>query len=263
MYSTWVGLGENITAAQAEMQSVLANRREAEAMRAEAQELLEQAEAAWDEAGRLGNVARKAIERGFTLNLPGFAARLRMVDDIEQARITQAHLRRTTNNEAWEEADRARQKATTELLKALTGIAAAASQVERELRETTNLSAVAESLLESASEDLKSARGLGGELAHLGREAFSLLAVSEVSADASRDETPAPVPITGQSETQPVETSPVVQAHTCSPRAAVPSCCWRWSRGSRPSPSHAGNSPRTGAHGRAAGSPKYGRRRRW
>ena len=263
MYSTWVGLGENITAAQAEMQSVLANRREAEAMRAEAQELLEQAEAAWDEAGRLGNVARKAIERGFTLNLPGFAARLRMVDDIEQARITQAHLRRTTNNEAWEEADRARQKATTELLKALTGIAAAASQVERELRETTNLSAVAESLLESASEDLKSARGLGGELAHLGREAFSLLAVSEVSADASRDETPAPVPITGQSETQPVETSPVVQPTRAAPEPQYPVAAGGGVEAQDLPQATQGTHPRTGAHGRAAGSPKYGRRRRW
>ena len=208
MYNTWVELGETMTAAREEMQTLLANRRKAEALRAEAQEVLEQSEAAWDEAGRLGDVARKAIERGFTLNLPGFAARLRMADDIEQARITQAQLRRSTTNEAWEEADRARQKATTELLKALTAIAAAASQVERELRETANLSAVAESLHSSASEDLKSARGIDGELAVLGREAFSLLAVSDVSVEARGDETPTPVSITGELETQPVETRP-------------------------------------------------------
>ena len=206
MYSTWVELGETIDAARAEMESLLANRRTAEAMRAEAQTVLEQAEAAWGEAGRLGDVARKAIERGFTVNLPGFAARLRMVDEIEQARMTQTLLRRSTNNEAWEEADRARQKATNELLKALTGIAAAASQAERELRETANLPAVAESLRDSAIEDLKCVRSIGDELAHLGQEAFSLLAISDVSVDSSRDEAPTPAPITGQLETQAVET---------------------------------------------------------
>ena len=87
------------------MKFLLSNRRQAEALRAEAQEVLEQAEATWEEAGHLGEVARKAIERGFTVNLPGFAARLRMVDEIEQARITQAQLRRNSNLEAWEEAD--------------------------------------------------------------------------------------------------------------------------------------------------------------
>ena len=110
MYNTWVELGETISAAQAEMQTLLANRRTSETLRTEAQDVLKQAEAAWDKAGRQGDAARKAIERGFTVELPGFAARLRMIDEIEQARITQAQLRRSTTNEAWEEADRARQK---------------------------------------------------------------------------------------------------------------------------------------------------------
>ena len=205
MYTTWVELGETISAAQAEMDTLLPNRRKAESLRSEAQELLEQAETAWDEAGHLGDVARKAIERGFTVKLPGFGARLRMIDEIEQARITQAQLRRSANNEAWEEADRARQKATTELLKALTAIAAASSQVERKLRETANLPGVAEALHSSAIEDLVCVRGIGDELAHLRREAFSLLAINDVSVEASRDETPLPVPIPGQLEPQPVD----------------------------------------------------------
>ena len=217
MYNTWVELGETNSAAQAEMQALLDNRRKAEAMRADAQDMLEQAESAWDEAGHLGDVARKAIERGFTVNLPGFATRLRMVDEIEQARITQAQLRRSTNKEAWEEADRARHEATTDLLKAMTAIAAAASQAERELRETANLPGVAESLRNSAMEDLKCVRSIGDELAHLGREAFSLLAISDVSVEADGSDTPAPVPITGLSETQPVETA--TEAH---PTEAVP-----------------------------------------
>ena len=212
MYNTWVELGETISAAQAEMQTLLANRRKSEAVRAEAQDLLDQAEAAWDEAGRQGNAARKAIERGFTVNLPGFAARLRMVDEIEKARLTQTQLRRSTNNEAWEEADRARQKATTELLKALAAIGFAASQSERELREADNLPTIAETLLDSAVEDLRAARSIGDELAHLGREAFSLLAGNDVSVQASGNKPPTPLPITGQSETHPAETGPATNA---------------------------------------------------
>ena len=174
--------------------------------------MMEQAEAAWDEAGRLGVVARNAIERGFTVNLPGFAARLRMVDEIEQARMTQAQLRRSNNLEAWEEADRAKQKATTELLKALAAIAVATSQAERELRETANLPALAGALRDSANEDLECARDIGEELAQLGREAFSLLAVSDATVEASADEKPIPVPITGQSETPPVQSVPATHA---------------------------------------------------
>ena len=212
MYNTWVELGETISAAQAEMQTLLTNRRRSETLRAEAQDVLEQAETAWDEAGRQGDAARKAIERGFTVKLPGFAARLRMIDEIEQARITQAQLRRKTTNEGWEEADRARQKATTELLKALAAIAFAASQAERELRETDNLPAIAEELRDSAIEDMKAARSIGDELAHLGREAFSLLAVNDVSAESPREEAAGPASITGQSETYPVATGPAAEA---------------------------------------------------
>ena len=194
------------------MQSLLANRRKSEAIRAEAQDVLEQAEAAWDEAGRQGDAARKAIERGFTVKLPGFAARLRWIDEIEQARITQAQLRRSTTNEAWDEADRARQKATTALLKALAAIALAASQAERELRETDNLPAMAEELRDSAIEDMKAARSIGDELAQLGREAFSLLASNDVSMESSREAAAAPVSIAAQSETHPVQTSPAAAA---------------------------------------------------
>ena len=103
----------------------------------------------------------------------------------------------------------------------MTAIAAAASQAERELRETTNLPAVAGSLHDLAIEDLKCARGIGDELAKLGREAFSLLAISDVSVEASDDEPPTPVPITGQSEAQPVEPSSATPAVLEPPEAVA------------------------------------------
>ena len=79
----------------------------------------------------------------------------------------------------------------------MAAIAFAASQAERELRETNNLPALAGELRDSAIEDMKAARSIGDELAHLGREAFSLLAVNDVSVESSWQETAAPAPITG------------------------------------------------------------------
>lgn len=103
MYNTWVGLEETISVAQAEMQSVLAKRRDSESMRDEAQKALEQ-------AGRLTEAAKRAFERGFTYNQPAFTARLRTIKEVDEARRAQAQLRRESNAEVWEEADRARQK---------------------------------------------------------------------------------------------------------------------------------------------------------
>ena len=142
MYDTWVDLEGSIGATRSDLDSLLSRRKNTEALRTSAQEVLEQAEAAWDEAGRLGEAARRAFEQGFTANLPGFANRLRAIKEIYEARKAQAQLRRATNLEAWEEADRARHRATAELLKALTSIATASAQVDREVREVNNLPAV-------------------------------------------------------------------------------------------------------------------------
>lgn len=139
MYNTWVGLEETISVAQAEMQNVLAKRRDSESMRNEAQKALEQADSAWEEAGRLTEAAKRAFERGFTYNQPAFTASLRTIKEVDEARRAQAQLRRESNADVWEEADRARQKATSELLKALTSIASAVTQVSRELTEAGNL----------------------------------------------------------------------------------------------------------------------------
>ena len=181
MYETWVALEDTIGAAQRELQSLLANRKNTEVMRSNARELLADAEAAWREAGRLGEAAKQAFERGFTVNLPGFATRLRMIKEIEEARLTQVQLTRANNMDAWEEADRARQKATTELLKALTAIDSAGAQVNRALREAENLPATAESLRNSALEDLRCARVIRDELYLLSHDAYSLLAATDLS----------------------------------------------------------------------------------
>ena len=202
MYGTWVELEDTIEAAQAELQALLINRKNSEAMRVEAEQLMEQAEAAWEEARRLGEAARKAFEQGFTVNLPGFTNRLRMIKEIDDARATSSKLRRTANGEAWEEANRSRQRATEELLKALTSVAVAASQVNRELREAGNLPKAAESLLTSALEDLRCAQVVGDEMADLGREAFGLLSANQVTGEVVSQETLGPQALSSPSELQ-------------------------------------------------------------
>ena len=199
MYNTWVGLEETISVAQAEMQSVLAKRRDSESMRNEAQKALEQADSAWEEAGRLTESAKRAFERGFSFNPPALAARLRTIKEVDEARRAQAQLRRASNAEIWEEADRARQKATAELLKALTSIASAVTQVSRELTEAGNLPIMAESLRNSALEDLHCAQAIGDELALLGREALDQLESDQISGHARLENRLAFEPATNES----------------------------------------------------------------
>jgi len=204
MYDTWVELDETIGTAQTELRALLASRKNAEAMRRKAQDVLDQADAAWEEAGRLGDAAWTAFGRGFTASLPGVASRLRMIKEVDEARKAQAQLRLAGNTEAWEEADRTRQKATAELLKALTAVAAAAAQVDRELRETGNLPAAAGSLRNSALEDLRCAQAIGEELALLGREALEQLAAGQMPGEGR----PTPESIAGQFETRQVSAHP-------------------------------------------------------
>ncbi len=169
MYKAWVELGDTMGAARDGMQTMLANRHRAAASREEARETLNQAEAAWEEARRLGEVTWRAFGQGFTASPPGITERLRTIKEIDEARRAQADLRQASVEAAWEEADGAKQKATSGLLKAIASLAAAAVQVEREMRESGNLSSVAESLRNFALEDLRSAQAIGNELALLGQ----------------------------------------------------------------------------------------------
>ena len=188
MYNTWVELDETISLAQSELQELLANRKNSESLRSQAHEILGQADAAWQEAQLLSEAAWRAFGKGFTADLPGFESRLRMIREVGEARKAQAHLHRETNIDAWEEADRSRQKATADLLKALTAVASAASQVSRELREAGSLPVAAEALRRSALDDLSCAQAVGEELALLGQEALSQLGSSRIAEEAHQAE---------------------------------------------------------------------------
>ena len=136
--------------------------------------MLEQAETEWEEAGRLLDVARRACERGVTLNLPGFATRLRLIKEIQERR-------KNTSDNAWEEADHARHRATAEWDKARAEMETAALQAKRELTEAQHLPTIAGSLIGSALEDVNRARAINEDMARLGRESFSLLGATNIS----------------------------------------------------------------------------------
>jgi hypothetical protein len=132
----------------------------------------------------VGELTWRAFDRGFTASPPGITERLRTIKEVDEARRAQADLRRASKEAVWEEADMARQKATAGLLKAIAALASAAAHVEREMRESGNLSSVAESLRNSALEDLRSAQAIGNELALLGQ-----MALDQLREDPTREET--------------------------------------------------------------------------
>jgi hypothetical protein len=190
-----VELEPNFVVARGQLQSIMADRNSADELRREARQVLEQAEVEWEEAGRLLDVARSACERGVALSLPGSATRLRMINEIQDRRRTQAQLRTGTIDGAWEEADHARHRATAEWDKARTGLETAALQAVRELAEAQHLPTIAESLISSALEDVNRARAINEDLVRLGRESFSLLGASNISEEARPENMLMPEPI--------------------------------------------------------------------
>ena len=89
-------------------------------------------------------------------------------------------LQRATHQEAWQEADRTRQRATNELLKVLSTLNTAMAQADRELKEATNLPALAASLRLSSEEELRCAQAIRNELVLLGQEALHELDVPQM-----------------------------------------------------------------------------------
>ena len=88
---------------------------------------------------------------------------------------THTALQRATHSESWQEADRPRQRATTELLKALAVLNTAMAHAQRELKEAANLPAVADALIQSAQEELRCAQAIRSELLLSGKEALNEL----------------------------------------------------------------------------------------
>ena len=180
LYEAWVELEERVRQAQNELQAILATREEAAILRKKAQEVLNEGEAIRAEAQRISEAAWKAFDRGFAVNTKGLPNRWETVREIDQAMKSYSALQRATHQEAWQEADRTRQRATNELLKVLSTLNTAMAQADRELKEATNLPALAASLRLSSEEELRCAQAIRNELVLLGQEALHELDVPQM-----------------------------------------------------------------------------------
>jgi hypothetical protein len=180
LYETWVELDQRVKQAQNELQAILTTREEAAILRRRAQQRLDEGEDIRAEAQRISDTAWKAFERGFAVNAKGLPNRWTTVREIDEAMRTYTALQRATHSESWHEAERTRQRATTELLKALTSLNTALAHADRELKEATNLPSVADALKQSAQEELRCAQAIRNELLVLGQEALSELHAPQV-----------------------------------------------------------------------------------
>ena len=161
--------------AQNELQAILATREEAAILRGRAQKQLDEGEAIRADAQRISESAWRAFDRGFAVSAKGLPNRWTTVREIDEAMRTYTALQRATHSESWQEADRTRQRATTELLKALAVLNTAVAQAQRELKEAANLPSVADALMQSAQEELRCAQAIRSKLLLLGQEALNEL----------------------------------------------------------------------------------------
>jgi hypothetical protein len=136
---------------------------------------LDEGESIRADAARISESAWRAFDRGFAVSAKGLPNRWTTVREIDEAMRTHTALQRSTHSESWQEADRTRQRATTELLKALAVLNTAMAQAQRELKEAANLPAVADALMQSAQEELRCAQAIRSELLLLGKEALNEL----------------------------------------------------------------------------------------
>ena len=190
MYKSWVELESSVIRAHDDLRAILANRERAAILRREAEQVLLEGEAVREEARRIGESAWLAFDRGFAVNPRALASQSARLKEVEDAMKTQAALQRASHRETWDESDKTRQKATADLLKVLMALRTAVVQVEREVHEAANLPAVADSLRDSAREELRGAEAIRNELAFLGQEALYLLGAEPSKGERPPDSLP-------------------------------------------------------------------------
>ena len=171
----WTSLDERIKRARGGLEALLAIREEAQSLRTRAQEISDWTEAVREEAQRIRLTARRALERLAAVNPSHFAPRVAALRELDEARKTQSSLLTAARTDAWVEADRARIRASSGLLKTLGALSTGKTWVERELEEGNNVLAAAESLPESTQDELKGAQASMKELLFDGPEGQELL----------------------------------------------------------------------------------------
>ena len=168
-----------------ELKGAQSIRSEAAAIRTRAQTVLDEMEAVHEDAERVVARTRSIFSKAAALNPEAQSSIASTIRTLEEAIRTERHLRQLTRQQAEEEAEWARKRATDAILSALSAVRKATNHVNRELGESKRVAATAESLKNSCLEDLKRARAILAQAESLmKREARKLL--EQPSAEVTR-----------------------------------------------------------------------------
>ena len=162
--------------AREQLRTIQSVRSEVAAIRTRARQVMDEAETFQEEAERVMAQARNTFAKALALNPEALKSMGVTITTLEEAVRTRRRLRHVTRQQAEEEAEGSRQRATDAVLNAVGTVHSAGSHVSRELEESQRIAATAESLNESSQEDLKHVRSIMSVAeTHMRQEARRLL----------------------------------------------------------------------------------------
>ena len=161
---SWFKSEERTRKARDELQTLLEGRDKAAELRETAGQVFDDGRAISEEASRVRDTLLRALDWKTAAGPREYATWAAAVRRLDEVSRSHAVLRRSSQQEAWEEARRTMLKASRELLKALNAVSVVRGQVERELKEARNLLTVSESALGLAHDELNSARAVAEKL---------------------------------------------------------------------------------------------------
>ena len=174
--AAWSEIDRTTGEASEELKMVQKARADANSIRARAQHLLDEAEAIQEEAQRVMARGRDSLAKAVSLNPRALRSVANTATALSEAMRTEWHLRRGIRQQAEEEADWAKQRATDAVLDSLAAVRKVSNCVSRELEEARRTAATGESLKESSQHDLRRANVMTAEAESLmRREAQRLL----------------------------------------------------------------------------------------
>ncbi len=158
--AAWSEIDRTTGEASEELKTVQKARADANSIRARAQHLLDEAEAIQEEAQRVMARGRDSLAKAVSLNPRALRSVANTATALSEAMRTEWHLRQGIRQQAEEEADWAKQRATDAVLDSLAAVRKVSNCVSRELEEARRTAATGESLKESSQNDLRRANDL-------------------------------------------------------------------------------------------------------
>ena len=172
----WGQIGETTERAREDLTSIQGIRDRSVNVRTEAQQVMEEVESIQEEAELQMAQARQTFAKAIALNPEALRSMAATVRTLEEAIRTQRLIRQQTRQQAEEEADWLRQKATDAILNAVSEVRKAANHVSRELEESRRIMTTAETMKRSSQEDLNRVKAIMEQAENLvRREARRLL----------------------------------------------------------------------------------------